>query len=127
MTYLQLDGLLRAESDSNVISNLRRKGWKDAPEKPSETHQWINGEWVDVPTVAPVLPITKLTLKRRLEDLGKWPAFKAFLASLGEAAVEEFALAAEIRSDDPAFQQIAPLAKQALGLTDEQYQQLLSA
>lgn len=71
--------------------------------------------------------ISKLTLKRRLDQLGKWAAFKAFLAELGEAAVDEFNLAAEIRSDDPMFVQIAPLAKQALDLSDEQYAALLAA
>jgi hypothetical protein len=70
--------------------------------------------------------ISKLTLKRRLDVLGKWASFKAFLAALGEAAVDEFNLAAEIRADDPMFQQIAPLAKQALELTDEQYAALLT-
>jgi len=75
----------------------------------------------------PAGAISKLTLKRRLDVLGKWSAFKAFLASLGEAAVDEFNLAAEIRADDPMFQQIAPLAKQSLELSDEEYDALLAA
>jgi hypothetical protein len=78
------------------------------------------------PTGPTASGISKLTLKRRLDALGKWAAFKAFLASLGETAVDEFNLAAEIRVDDPMFQQIAPLAKQALDLTDEQYTALLT-
>lgn len=78
------------------------------------------------PTGPTASGISKLTLKRRLDALGQWSAFKAFLASLGEAAVDEFNLAAEIRQDDATFQQIAPLAKLELGLTDEQYAALLT-
>jgi hypothetical protein len=89
----------------------------------------LEAELVEARTVAPApVPtgISKLTLKRRLDALGKWSAFKAFLVSLGEAAVDEFNLAAEIRPSDPMYQQIAPLAKQALGLTDEEYTALLA-
>ena len=78
------------------------------------------------PTVSPS-GISKLTLKRRLDELGKWADFKAFLAGLGDAAVDEFNLAAEIRIDDPMFAQIAPLAKAALGIDDAQYEALLAA
>jgi len=71
--------------------------------------------------------ISKLTLKRRLDAMGKWAEFKLFLFSLGDAAVDEFNLAAEIRVDDPVFVQIAPLAKESLALTDEQWTSLLSS
>jgi hypothetical protein len=70
--------------------------------------------------------ISKLTLKRRLDALGKWAEFKTFLENLGADAVDEFALAAEIRQDDAVFQQLAPMAKAALNLTDEQYVALLT-
>lgn len=68
--------------------------------------------------------LSKLTLKRRLDGLGKWRAFKSFLASVG--ADEEFALASEIRQSDPMFQQLAPAAQQALGLGDEEMKALLT-
>ena len=45
-TYLIIDGQLRAETDAEVISNLRRKGWQDAPAKPSEDAQWTDGRRV---------------------------------------------------------------------------------
>ena len=48
-TYLTLDGQLRAETDAEVISNLRRKGWQDAPAKPSNDAQWQDGAWVVPP------------------------------------------------------------------------------
>ena len=50
-TYLILDGQLRAETDAEVIANLRRKGWQDAPAKPSDDASWQDGAWV-VPPVA---------------------------------------------------------------------------
>jgi hypothetical protein len=48
-TYLILDNQLRSETDSEVIANLRRKGWQDAPAKPSEDAQWQDGQWVVPP------------------------------------------------------------------------------
>ena len=54
-TYLLLDGQLRAETDAEVIANLRRKGWTDAPAKPSEGAQWQDGTWIvpPAPTFTP--------------------------------------------------------------------------
>ena len=54
-TYLILDGQLRAETDAEVISNLKRKGWTDAPAKPSDDAQWQDGAWIvpPVPTYSP--------------------------------------------------------------------------
>lgn len=48
-TYLILDGQLRAETDAEVIANLRRKGWQDAPAKPSDDASWQDGAWVVPP------------------------------------------------------------------------------
>jgi hypothetical protein len=70
--------------------------------------------------------ISKLILKRRLDALGHWQAFKNFLLQIGDDAVDEFNLASEIRMDDPVFQQLAPMAKEALNLTDDQYAALLT-
>jgi len=89
------------------------------------THAAALAAWTAAQTAVPA-SITKLTLKRRLDALGKWEAFKTFLESMGPQAVEDFSLAAEIRPTDPMFQQIAPLAKAALGLTDEAYHSLLT-
>jgi hypothetical protein len=54
-THLILDGQLRAETDAEVISNLRRKGWQDAPAKPSQDAQWTDGAWIvpPAPTYSP--------------------------------------------------------------------------
>jgi hypothetical protein len=54
-TYLILDGQLRAETDAEVISNLKRKGWTDAPAKPSDDAQWQDGAWIvpPAPTYSP--------------------------------------------------------------------------
>ena len=48
-TYLLLDGQLRAETDAEVIANLRRKGWQDAPAKPDESASWQDGAWIVPP------------------------------------------------------------------------------
>lgn len=48
-TYLLHNGQLRAETDAEVIANLKRKGWQDAPAKPSEDAQWQDGAWVVPP------------------------------------------------------------------------------
>lgn len=48
-TYLLLDGQFRAETDAEVIANLRRKGWQDAPAKPSQDAQWQDGAWIVPP------------------------------------------------------------------------------
>lgn len=48
-TYLTLDGQLRAETDAEVIANLCRKGWQDAPTAPSADAVWQDGAWVVPP------------------------------------------------------------------------------
>lgn len=48
-TYLILDGQLRAETDAEVIANLKRKGWRDAPAKPSDDASWQDGVWIVPP------------------------------------------------------------------------------
>lgn len=48
-TYLILDGQLRAETDAEVIANLKRKGWQDAPAKPSDDAAWQDGAWIVPP------------------------------------------------------------------------------
>jgi hypothetical protein len=54
-TYLISQGQLRAETDAEVIANLKRKGWQDAPAKPSQDAQWTDGAWVvpPAPTYTP--------------------------------------------------------------------------
>lgn len=55
MTYLIYDNILRSETDEEIISNLRRKGWRDAPEKPSENAYWNNGSWTaSTPSTPPI-------------------------------------------------------------------------
>jgi hypothetical protein len=53
MTYLTYNLQLRKESDANVISNLLRKGWKEAPPPSYDINtqfiEWVNGDWVVKP------------------------------------------------------------------------------
>lgn len=52
MTYLTLNSHLRTETNAEIISNLVRKGWVEI-QRPSETAQWVGGEWVEPPPVPP--------------------------------------------------------------------------
>jgi hypothetical protein len=62
-TYLILDGQLRAETDEAAIANLRRKGWQDAPARPSQDAQWQDGAWI-------VPPAPTFTVEQHLESVG---------------------------------------------------------
>lgn len=57
-TYLTYDKQLRAETDPDIIANLLRKGWVEAPQPPydpaTQTCQWVDGAWVVAPIVIPV-------------------------------------------------------------------------
>jgi hypothetical protein len=70
--------------------------------------------------------VSKLTLMRRLDALGKWGAFKALLSQLPEIAQDAWTLAQAIRADDPIFVTYAETIKASLGLTDEQFTALLA-
>lgn len=72
-------------------------------------------------------PVTKLTIKRRLDALGKWEVFKAILAQAPEAVQDEWTLAQEIRADDPMFTANRDGFRTALGLTEDQFQKLLQS
>ena len=73
----------------------------------------------------PARELSKLTLKRRLESIGKWDAFKAVLAA-NPSLDDEFWLAQTISTADPMFTTHAPALKAALGLTEEQFAELLA-
>jgi hypothetical protein len=68
--------------------------------------------------------LSKLVLTRRLRDIGKEDAFWAILTAQ-PILYREFILAQELRTDDPMFTSQAPILKAALGLTDEQFTNLI--
>lgn len=78
------------------------------------------------PTPKPAAPrsATKLTIKRRLEDLGKWETFKAVLESMPATVRDEWTLAQEIREDDPMFVANRDAIVAALGITSDQLSSL---
>jgi len=114
-TYLLLDGQLRAETDAEVIANLKRKGWQDAPAKPSQDAQWTDGAWVvpPAPTYTPEAwvahqdfagqrPTTLLYLKLQLDAVGKSsPKLAAVQAWLDGMIVAGVTNPNEARSDWP--------------------------
>jgi len=73
----------------------------------------------------PVRPVTKLTLMNRLLALGKWETFKAILASQSTIVRDAWALAQDIRSDDPLFAANREVFRTALGLPEEEFDELL--
>jgi hypothetical protein len=44
-TLLVYDGILRSETDAEIVATLRRKGWQDAPPQP-EGGVWVDGAWI---------------------------------------------------------------------------------
>ena len=114
-TYLLLNGQLRAETDTEVIANLKRKGWQDAPAKPSQDAQWTDGAWVvpPAPTYTPEAwvahqdfagqrPTTLLYLKLQLDAVGKSsPKLAAVQAWLDGMIVAGVTNPNEARSDWP--------------------------
>jgi len=74
--------------------------------------------------VAPARELSKLTLKQRLDVLGKWPEFVSFMDMLG--AWDDFILASFISTDHPLFTAYAPQVKAGIALTDEEFDSLIA-
>lgn len=72
-------------------------------------------------------PVTKLTIKRRLESLGKWETFKAVLAQSPASVQDEWTLAQDIRPNDPIFSANKEGFRLALGLTEDEFNGLLTS
>jgi hypothetical protein len=77
------------------------------------------------PPPPPARELSKLTLKRRLDEMGKWSTFRSVLQGM-PSVWDEFVLAQEIRTDDPVFTTHAVALKLAVGLTQEQFESLLA-
>ena len=89
MTYLTYDKQLRSETDPQVISNLVRKGWVEAPQPPydpaTETCQWVDGAWVVAPIVIPVpSQVAMWALRESVMFAGEMSAITNALNSLPE-------------------------------------------
>lgn len=76
MIYLVLDSQLRTETDETVIANLRRKGWADAPPKPSDAATWGNGQWVE-PSPAELAAAERSAQRTALRQ--QWDALPDFI------------------------------------------------
>lgn len=84
------------------------------------------GSLVELPKPAPAArELSKLTLRRRLRDLGKEDLFDSTLDSIPHARAD-WDDARVIRTDDPLFTTNANAFKAALGLTNEQFTALLA-
>jgi len=88
------------------------------------TPEEIEAAALTAPETLSVRTLSKLVLTRRLRVLGKEDAFWAILDN-DPVLYREFILAQEIRTNDPMFTVQAPQLKAALGLTDEQFNDLV--
>lgn len=78
------------------------------------------------PEVAqPAREISKLTVRRRLRDLGKEAAFDAALDAVPGARAD-WLDAQSLRTDDPLFTTHAPARQALVGLTDEELSAVLA-
>lgn len=89
MTYLTYDKQLRSETDPEIIANLLRKGWVEAPQPPydpaTETCQWVDGAWVVAPIVIPVpQQVSMWALREAVMFAGEMTAIKNALDNLPE-------------------------------------------
>ena len=69
--------------------------------------------------------ISKLSVRRKLRAMGKETPYDQFLSGLSTEAKKDFDEAQELNSNDPIFTAHAPVFKQALNLTDDQFNSLL--
>lgn len=89
MTYLSYNKQLRSEDNQQVIANLLRKGWVEAPQPPydpaTETCQWVDGAWVVAPIVIPVpSQVAMWALRESVMFAGEMSAITNALNSLPE-------------------------------------------
>ena len=92
-----------------------------------QTHQeehasylaWLETQPKPEPTPEPI-QLSKLTIRRKLRELGKEIAFNYFLSQNSQVQ-NDWDDATVIMSNDPLFTSYAPVVKAALNLTDEQF------
>lgn len=95
-------------------------------ENPQETVNRICNpayKWFEVIPNGP-RTITKLTLMRRLDALGKWTTFKTVIGQMPQIVQDAFDLCNELSEDDPLLVQNRPAFIQALGITGDQMDSL---
>ena len=69
--------------------------------------------------------VTKYTIMKRLQYLGKWMTFKGVLSTLPEEVQDAWSLALEIKPDDPMFVENKPALCAVLELTEQQLDDVL--
>jgi len=104
------DGSFNEENKSDVVD-----GW-----------EWFDTAEEAYAKFAAPKGVTKLTIMLRLDALGKWDTFKGLLTQLPQLTQDAWALAQDVKADDPMFLQYSATLKGALSLTDEQFDTLLT-
>ncbi len=120
MRYVKLDGGLVVEYSGPALGSehwYTETGWTPyAGALPTSRLSIVDGAVVELP--APEVPrlISKLKLKRALAELGAWDGFKAAIAAAGYA--DDFNLAANLSTDDPAFWAALPALEELAAAYD---------
>jgi len=104
-----------------VVNNVVTSVKAPRPVTPEE----IEAAAAAAPVVVPARTLSKLTITRRLRELGKEDDFWAILTAQ-PVLYREFILAQELRTDDAMFTVQAPQLKAALNLTNDQFNALLA-
>lgn len=106
-------------------------------EKPASGNQWVTNltdtevNWIE--SILETTPnenseedgISKLTLMKRLQFIGKWSSFKEVLQSLDENSYDAWSLAQEIKASDPVVIDNSVAIIQYLQITEQQFSDIL--
>lgn len=103
-------------------------------QKPQKIYFWKDGEIItlrqkialDFPDRVRPRKVTKLTILKRLDALGKWETFKYIMSTMPAIVQDSWELATEINDQDPLFVQNRLALMTALGLTEEQFDDLFA-
>lgn len=126
MTFITLNGHLRSETDPEVIYNLIRKGWSEAPQPQfdpaTQECNWVDGAWVVTPKPPAPAPaeIPLWAFRSAIALSGMTPQVVAMIDALPEpdktVAFQQWEYANWISRNHETIDEIA----NALGLTPSQ-------
>lgn len=106
-------------------------------EEPTSGKQWVTNltdtevNWIEstLETISNETPeedgISKLTLMKRLQFIGKWSIFKEVLQGLDENSYDAWSLAQEIKASDPVVIDNRVSITQYLQITDQEFSDIL--
>ena len=117
---------VQGEGKDRVVVKLNEIRSSDLPFDNTETLQIVDDVITIVPRPprAPVLgAVKKYTFHKRLKALGKWEAFNSEIKKTAEIK-DLYDNSHELDINDPDAIALSPLIKQAVGVTDAEYDSL---